>query len=81
MIEVKRSATFVRITDEKANCEEYDHVIFATHADQALKILGDEATDDEIDVLGGVKFSKNKAVLHCDSEVTIITRIVIIYYI
>nr|CAG8562463.1 12690_t:CDS:2 [Entrophospora candida] len=68
VIQVKRSATSIKIIDEKSNCEEYDHVIFATHADQTLKILGDEATDDEVDVLGGVKFNKNKAVLHCDLE-------------
>nr|CAG8586706.1 10680_t:CDS:2 [Entrophospora candida] len=68
VIQVKRSATSIKIIDEKSNCEEYDHVIFATHADQTLKILGDEATDDEVDVLSGVKFNKNKAVLHCDLE-------------
>ncbi len=44
-------------------------MILATHADQALQILGDQATDDEKRILGGFHFSKNRAVLHADLSV------------
>jgi predicted NAD/FAD-binding protein len=46
--------------------EVYDHVILATHGDQALDILQPIATKEEIDILSGFKTSKNVAVLHSD---------------
>lgn len=49
---------------------EYDHVILATHADQALQILeaGPDggASVEEKDILSGFQFSKNVAALHAD---------------
>lgn len=46
----------------------FDDVIFACHADTALKLLADASTD-EADVLGHFHFSKNTAVLHTDTQV------------
>ena len=46
--------------------EVYDHVILATHGDQALDILQPIATKQEIDILSGFQTSKNVAVLHSD---------------
>ncbi|CAG8839919.1 31526_t:CDS:2, partial [Racocetra persica] len=60
------SCPIITIIDNKGRRETFDHVVFATHADQALKILGDQATEDEIRILGNVHFSKNRAVLHSD---------------
>ncbi|GES97702.1 amine oxidase [Rhizophagus clarus] len=60
------SSPIITITDSSGRSEEFDHVIFATHADQTLQILGDQATDDEKRILGKVHFSKNRAVLHSD---------------
>ncbi|CAG8576761.1 14677_t:CDS:2 [Dentiscutata erythropus] len=60
------SSPIITIIDDKGRRETFDHVIFATHADQALKILGDQATEEEIRILGNVHFSKNRAVLHSD---------------
>ncbi|CAG8525560.1 24868_t:CDS:2 [Gigaspora margarita] len=60
------SSPIITIIDNKGRRETFDHVIFATHADQALKILGDQATEEEIRILGNVQFSKNRAVLHSD---------------
>ncbi len=45
---------------------EFDHVVFACHSDQALKILGKEATDLEKRVLGAFPYEKNEAILHTD---------------
>ena len=66
----------ITVNDKNNVGETYDYVIFATHADQALEILGSEATENEKRILGNFQFSKNKAVLHSDLEVTIELRIV-----
>lgn len=46
--------------------QHFDHVILATHGDQALEILRPVATKQEIDVLSGFKTNQNIAVLHSD---------------
>lgn len=48
---------------------EYDHVILATHGDQALSLLGEDATKLEKEILSAFKTSKNTAVLHSDKSV------------
>ena len=45
--------------------EDYDRVIIATHADTALRLLG-EPTPDEQRVLGAFRYSSNRTVLHGD---------------
>lgn len=47
----------------------YDHVILATHGDQALQILQPIATTEEKNILSGFKTSTNTAVLHSDLSV------------
>jgi len=49
--------------------EEFDHVIFATHADTSLELLSD-ASIKEKDILGSFEFSKNVATLHTDLAVS-----------
>ncbi|KAH6720206.1 hypothetical protein BKA61DRAFT_508775 [Leptodontidium sp. MPI-SDFR-AT-0119] len=51
---------------EGGRSETFDHVILATHADQALSILGSSATEDERSILSCFKTSQNEAVLHSD---------------
>ena len=46
----------------------FDEVIFACHADTALKILKDASTE-ESEVLGHFRFTKNTAVLHTDISI------------
>ena len=49
--------------------EIFDAVIFATHADQTLKILGDDASKDERTILSAIKFEKNHVVVHTDENI------------
>jgi len=65
----KAGVTLVTASGEK---HQFDHVILATHADSALRILkkGSGVTKAEKDVLGGFEFSKNRAVLHADPAVS-----------
>ncbi|WP_201557859.1 NAD(P)/FAD-dependent oxidoreductase [Psychrobacter sp. 72-O-c] len=46
----------------------FDEVIFACHADTALRLLSDASTD-ESEVLSHFHFTKNTAVLHTDTSV------------
>lgn len=55
----------IRVT-AKGRDHEFDHVILATHGDQALEILRPVATTDEIEILGNFRTSRNVAVLHSD---------------
>ncbi len=63
---IKRGADTVHITTAKGS-EEFDHVIIATHADEALGVLGD-ATAAERDILGGFSYSNNHVILHSDTS-------------
>jgi len=59
------------VLTSKRGEERFDHVIFATHADTSLEILGTEATPRERDVLSSFEFTKNIATLHSDLKVSI----------
>ncbi|RKP24319.1 hypothetical protein SYNPS1DRAFT_29913, partial [Syncephalis pseudoplumigaleata] len=56
------------VTESQGRTGIYDHVILACHADQALRILGNTATEAERAELKNFCFSRNRAVLHCDQE-------------
>ena len=47
--------------------EHFDRVVFATHADTALALL-ERPTDDEVDILGVIRFQYNRATLHTDAS-------------
>jgi predicted NAD/FAD-binding protein len=47
----------------------FDHVVFGCHADQALALLGDEATPAEREILSAFPYQKNIAKLHTQSDV------------
>jgi predicted NAD/FAD-binding protein len=44
---------------------EYDHVVLATHSDQALRLLADPSPA-ETEVLGAIRYQSNRATLHTD---------------
>jgi predicted NAD/FAD-binding protein len=56
----------VRVHLENGKSEVYDHVIIATHGDQALSILNSSATEFERALLDCFKTAQNEAVLHSD---------------
>ncbi|RDJ03034.1 NAD(P)/FAD-dependent oxidoreductase [Rhizobium grahamii] len=62
---VRRVPGRVEIRDARGEKYVFDHVVIATHADQALRMLSD-ATDDERRILGVFRYSRNEAVLHGD---------------
>ncbi len=48
--------------------EHFDQVVFACHSDQALRLLGEDATPAERQVLGAIGYQPNRAVLHTDAS-------------
>jgi predicted NAD/FAD-binding protein len=54
------------LIESNGQTDTYDQVVFATHSDQTLAILGDEATHDERELLGAIPYTTNRAVLHGD---------------
>lgn len=52
----------------------FDEVILATHSDTTLKILegGGETTEEERSILGAFEWTRNEAVLHCDTAVSVV---------
>ncbi|RAZ90510.1 NAD/FAD-binding protein [Mesorhizobium hawassense] len=53
------------LTDIEGTEHRFDHVVVATHADQALRMLADPS-HDETHLLGSFGYSRNEAVLHSD---------------
>jgi predicted NAD/FAD-binding protein len=63
---VHRSDGSVKIRDRNGGVETFDHVVIASHADQALALL-DQPSADERRLLGAFHYSNNVAVLHSDA--------------
>lgn len=47
--------------------EEFDHVFFGCHSDQALKMLSDK-TNEEREIIGSFKYQPNKIFVHSDEN-------------
>ena len=62
---VRRTADGVIVTDSNGHADRYDHVVIATHADQALAMLADRSPQEH-ELLGSFRYSRNLAVLHTD---------------
>jgi predicted NAD/FAD-binding protein len=65
VVSVLRDDAAATIRDSSGHTETFDDVVIAAHADQALAMLGD-ADDSERRLLGAVRYSRNRAVLHSD---------------
>ena len=59
-------ADIVTAVEVNGEVSTYDNVVFACHPDQALLILGDNATQEERDVIGCFKYSPNNTYVHTD---------------
>lgn len=64
---ISRANGKVMVSDIHGQTEEYDHVVFACHSDQALKLLSD-ATSLENDLLSCFPYQKNQVILHLDTS-------------
>jgi uncharacterized protein len=67
VVGVQRTENGPIIIDSKGCSERFDHVVIATHADQALGILADPSISEN-ELLGAFRYSRNLAVLHTDSS-------------
>lgn len=65
VVEVRRTEDGVTVVERNGRHERFDHVVIATHADQALAMLG-APTEAERRTLGAFRYSRNLAVLHTD---------------
>lgn len=64
---IKRTAEGVTVQTARGS-ENFDQIILACHSDQALKILGAEASAEETRWLSKIRYQPNRAVLHTDSS-------------
>ena len=62
---VARDAAGVTVTDGRGESERYDHIVIASHSDEALAMLGD-ADHAETRILGALPYQRNVAWLHSD---------------
>jgi predicted NAD/FAD-binding protein len=65
---VTRSERGVTVTDVVGKRAVYDHVVFASHGDETLRLLAD-AGAEERDALSAFRYQPNLAVLHRDTSV------------
>ncbi len=65
---VRRIGGSVMIEDTRGGIEGFDHVVIATHANQALAML-ERPTPQEQTLLGAFRYIPNEAVLHSDDSV------------
>lgn len=65
---VRRAPGDVRVQTDDDDAA-FDEIVFACHADQALALLGDDATATERALLGAFPYQANAAVLHTDERV------------
>jgi predicted NAD/FAD-binding protein len=63
---IDRDGTGV-VVHHKAGSQRFDACAIATHADEALRLLG-EPTGDERDLLGAFRYQRNLAILHRDAS-------------
>ncbi|WP_137134923.1 FAD-dependent oxidoreductase [Rhizobium sp. FKY42] len=64
---IERMANGVIVTDRSGHADRFDDVIIATHANDALSMLGD-ADNLEREILGSFRYTDNVAVLHSDEN-------------
>ncbi|MGB0385937.1 MAG: NAD(P)/FAD-dependent oxidoreductase [Ardenticatenaceae bacterium] len=65
---VRRHEAHVSLILEDGTEKVYDHVVIATHSDQALRLLADPSPEEQA-ILGQIAYQRNTAVLHTDESV------------
>ena len=64
---VRRQADSVEVAPRGQTAERFDHVVFACHSDQALRMLADPSLTEQ-ELLGAFPYERNSAVLHTDES-------------
>jgi predicted NAD/FAD-binding protein len=65
VISIQRTPHGVVVNDSHGGSDAYDHVVIASHSDQALAMLSD-ASERERSVLGDIRYAPNVVYLHRD---------------
>ena len=65
VVKVQRKAGFVRVHTHEDN-QQFDRVVFACHADQALEMI--DATSAEREILGAFRYETHRSIVHSDTE-------------
>lgn len=65
---IERDETGVTLHFADGRTEQFDKLVLACHSDQALRLLGESATAEEQQVLGGIAYQQNEVVLHTDTK-------------
>ena len=65
---VTRVKNKVTIKIEGKEEKQFDKVVFACHSDQTLRLL-ENASQDEINILGDIQYQKNTATIHTDINI------------
>lgn len=65
---VTRDAGAVQVKAAGQDWIQFDEIVFATHSDDSLAMLGD-ARAHETAALGAIKYQPNDVVLHCDENI------------
>lgn len=63
---VRRLKNSVKVKPFNQAEQTFDYVFFACHSDEALAMLGKDATQDEREVLGAIPYQENTIYLHYD---------------
>ena len=66
-VRVTRTSDGVDVSDVAGETRRYDRVVLATHADEALRLIGGP-TRAERDLLGAFRYIRNEAALHTDQR-------------
>ena len=69
VVSVRRDAGSVVVDTVDTAGQRFDHVILGCHSDQALALLGSDATKDERAALSAIPYQPNEAVLHTDASI------------
>ncbi|HYH87972.1 MAG TPA: FAD-dependent oxidoreductase [Solirubrobacteraceae bacterium] len=64
---ITRHPGHVTVTPRGHDAERFDHVVLATHSDQALKLLADPSPREH-ELLAAIPYQANEAVLHTDAR-------------
>ena len=68
VVAITRSPDKVVVKTADGRADNYDHVVIATHSDQALAMLADPSATERA-VLGPIGYQENQVVLHTDTSV------------